>query len=201
MNRTKGTPVKRKLAVAAAAGALAVALALVVAACGGNGDSNGVASLTDTTGQTTTGAGANGSGTASKEDREKAQLEYAKCMREHGVDMPDPVNGELRLKAQRGDEKKVQEAQKACQGILEGVAPELNEEQKAKLREAALEFAKCMREHGVDMPDPKVDESGGLTQLMPEGSSPDDPKVQKAQKACQPILNAGRPKNPSVQSQ
>jgi hypothetical protein len=36
---------------------------------------------------------------------------------------------------------------------------------------------------------------------MPEGSSPDDPKVQEAQKACQPILNAAEPKNSSGQSQ
>jgi hypothetical protein len=192
--------VKRKLVLATAVGALSVALTLVLAACGGNGDSNDVASLTDTTGQTTTGAD-QGSGAASKTDREKAALEYAKCMREHGVDFPDPVNGRFEFKAERRDQRKMQEAQEACRDILRDAAPPLTEEQEAELRQAALDFAKCMREHGVDMPDPKFGQGGGVTQLMPEGSSPDDPKVQEAQKACQPILNAAEPKNSSGQSQ
>jgi hypothetical protein len=59
-------------AIAVAVAALFIVLAL--AACGGGGDSGG----------------AQGSGAKAWQ---KAQLEYAKCMREHGVDFPDPVNG------------------------------------------------------------------------------------------------------------
>jgi hypothetical protein len=31
----------------------------------------------------------------------------------------------------------------------------------AKLQEAALKFTRCMRRHGIDMPDPKAGQGGG----------------------------------------
>ena len=31
-----------------------------------------------------------------------------------------------------------------------------------KTKQAMLDFARCMRQHGVDMPDPKFDERGGV---------------------------------------
>jgi hypothetical protein len=180
-----------KLVQATALGALALTLPFALAACGGGGDSNGVASL-NPNGQTTTDS-SNGSGGASPKDRRAAELAFAKCMREHGVDMPDPVNGRFDLKVKRGDQKNAEEAQKACGKILERVAPRLNEEEQAKMREAALDYAKCMREHGIDMPDPKFQEGGGMTMRMPEGAKPDDPKFKEAQKACEPIMRAARP--------
>jgi hypothetical protein len=182
---------KRKLVRATAIGALAVALAVVAAACGGSDDSSGVASLTNT-GQTTTNS-SDGSGETSPKERREAALKFAQCMREHGVDMPDPVNGRFELQVKPGDQKKAGEAQRACQKYLQAVAPQMSEEEEAELREAALEFAKCMREHGVDMPDPKFQEGGGMTLRMPAGTRDDDPKFKAAQKACDPILRAARP--------
>jgi hypothetical protein len=187
--------VKRKLGFVATAGVLLVAVALVLAGCGGNGDSDGVASLTDTTAQASGDTGSRG---ASEEEREQAQLEYAQCMREHGVDFPDPVNGRFEFKGTPGDQAKMEEAQEACRDILEDVAPPpLTEEQKAELQQAALDFAKCMREHGIDYPDPQF-QDGGVLQRMPEGAE-DDPKFEEAQKACQPILDAVQPDGPSTE--
>jgi uncharacterized protein (DUF305 family) len=182
---------KRKLVRATALGALAGALTLVVAACGGNDDSSGVASLTNT-GQSTTSS-SSGSGGASPKERREAELKFAQCMREHGVDMPDPVNGRFDLKVKPGDQKKAGEAQRACQKYLQDVAPRMSEEQQAKMREAALDYAKCMREHGIEMADPQFQEGGGMTMRIPEGTREDDPKFKEAQKACEPILRAARP--------
>jgi hypothetical protein len=191
--------VRQKLGFATAVGLLAVALGLALTACGGDGDSDGVASLTDTNGQSTNGSqGSNDSDGASAKDREEAGLAYARCMREHGIDFPDPVNGRFEFKNQRGDQRKLEEAQKACQDILRDAAPEVSEEQEAEIREAAVAFAKCMREHGVDMPDPKFPEGGGVLMRMPRGSE-DDPDFQEAQKACQPILNEAEPDGPTMQ--
>ena len=176
---------KRKLGLAVVAGALAVALALAATACGGGGDNNGVASLDPTTGQTTTGD--EGSGGKGKPDAKQAALDFARCMREHGVDMPDPVNGRLELRSQRGDQRKVDEAQKACRHILEDAMPPLSEEQKAAMRDAALDFAKCMREHGVDIPDPV---NGRLELRSKRG---DQRKLEEAQKACRHILEDAMP--------
>jgi hypothetical protein len=184
--------VKRKLGVAATAGALAAALILVLTACGGNDDSDGVASLTDTTGQSTTeggqDSGGDGSGTVSEEEREEAALEYAQCMREHGIDMPDPVNGRFELSSTPGDQEDLEEAEEACGDILQDVAPQLSEEQESELQDATLEFARCMREHGIDFPDPEFEEGGGILMRMPEGTE-NDPKFDEAQEACQPILD------------
>jgi hypothetical protein len=185
--------VKRKIGVAATAGALAGALILVLTACGGNGDSDDVASLTDTTGQSTTeGSGDNGSSAPSEEEREEAELEFAQCMREHGIDFPDPVNGRFQFRGEAGDAEKMEEAQEACGDILEGVVPQPSEEEQAEMQEALLAFARCMREQGIDFPDPEFQEGGGALQMMPEGTE-DDPKFDEAQEACQPILDAVPP--------
>jgi hypothetical protein len=187
----------RKLRLGATASALGVALILALTACGGEGDSGGVASLTDTTGQSA-GNGSQGSGDgASKGDREKAQLDYARCMREHGLDFPDPVNGRFEFKGQERDVGKMEEAQTACAPILEEAAPpKPSEEQEAEMREATLDFAKCMRKHGVDMPDPEFPEGGGALMRMPRGAE-NDPQFEEAEKACQPILEAAMPGEPS----
>jgi hypothetical protein len=189
---------KRTLGLAIAAGAIAVVLALALTGCGGSDDSDGVASLTDTTGQSTGGDGqGSGDGGDARRDREQAALDYARCMREHGVDMPDPVNGRFEFKNERRDQRKVEEAQQACQDILRDAAPPVDEEQEAEMREAALRFAKCMRQHGVDMPDPTFPEGGGMLMRMPEGAE-DDPQFDEAQKACQPILDAAQPEESST---
>jgi len=182
--------VKRKLGLAATAGALAVALTLGLTACGGSGDSTGVASLTDTSGQSATDG--DGAATTAEQDPQEAALAFARCMREHGVDMPDPsANGGIQLNVgPDGDPEKVEEAQQACDHFLQNAGPQLSEEQQSAIQDAALAFAKCMREHGIDMPDPQF-EGGRMTlQGGPEnGMDPDDPKFQEAQEACQPIMD------------
>jgi hypothetical protein len=183
---------KQKLGLVAAVG-LVVALALVVTACGGDGDSNdGVVSLTPTTAQSSESQGSGDSDGMSRKEREQALLKYARCMRENGVNLPDPVNGRFDLRANRGQERKVAAAQEACRDILKNAAPKLSEEQQAEVREAALKFAKCMREHGVDMPDPKFRAGGGVLVQMPPGTER-DPDLESAQKACQSILKAVEP--------
>jgi hypothetical protein len=49
--------------------------------------------------------------------------------------------------------------------------------------QAALAFARCMREHGVSMPDPKVT-ADGILQELPRGLDPDDPRLRGAERAC-----------------
>jgi hypothetical protein len=185
--------VNRRFGVIATAGVLAVTLALVLAACGGSGDSGGVASLTDTAGQTTT----NEDEASGSTDPEQAALEYTQCMRENGVDMADPgANGELRLEVRPGERQKVEKAQRACEHLLEKARPKLSEEQQNAMQDALLAFAKCMRKNGIDMPDPVFGEGGKVTQRDSSGRglNPDDPKFKKAEEACSPILDEGRRK-------
>ena len=184
-------------ALPGAAAALFIVLAL--AACGGGGGSGGVASL-DGSKQ----SDSDGTATTSSEDPQDAALEFVKCMREHGVDMPDPTaGGGIQLRVTPGGAAKAEKAQKACQSILEKAAPKLTEEQQNVMQDAALAFARCMRQHGVDVPDPKFG-NGGITMETRNkrgGTGPDlnDPQFKAAQQACQPIVDraareAGLPK-------
>src|SRR5688572_208984 len=142
-------------------------------------------------------------------DPEQAIFDFAECMREHGIDMPDPEivrggpgeGGERGFIGRGADEgpaarqfdpnsEEFQAAEEACREHLEGFGagpgdgPELSEEQ----QQAFLDFAECMREHGIDMPDPQFD-GGGVTIGPPdEGEGPAfDPgseEFQLAEEAC-----------------
>jgi hypothetical protein len=185
----------------------AIALAVValftvpaLAACGGGGDSGGVASLGGSNGSND--GGSDGTQTTASQDPEDAALAFVKCMREHGIDMPDPSSGGgIRLTVHPGNETKANAAQKACEPLLQAAKPKLTEEQQTAMQDAALAFAKCMREHGVDMPDPTFGKDGAVMLKRSKGSTgldPDDPKFKAAEKACQPIVeraarNAGLP--------
>ncbi|MQA97362.1 MAG: hypothetical protein GEV11_22995 [Streptosporangiales bacterium] len=137
--------------------------------------------------QGATGSGDGGDGTtknakASDEDRMR---EFAKCMRQNGVDMPDPQDGKMVLKNDEGPEgeKKLQAAQAKCRHLMPngGKPPSMSPEQVAKARE----HAKCMRENGIEkFPDPdgsgKIEFKGGPGSEM----DPESDEFQAAQKAC-----------------
>jgi hypothetical protein len=176
----------------------ALALMLAVAGCGGGGNNrDGVASLSGANKPTTTTS-------AGPVSKQKAALEFARCMRQHGIDMPDPqFSGNRITQELRGgpgkkgpDDPKFKAAQQACNKYLPngGQPPKLNPQERQQL----VEFARCMREHGIDVPDPGpnsggivVKRSGANGRNAPEPE--DDPKFKAAQQACQKYLpNAGK---------
>jgi hypothetical protein len=176
----------------------------LLAACGGSGgaESPGVASLDE--GSATTDASNSDepeTSEASPEDREQALLDYAACMRDHGIDMPDPKisseeGGGILIEQEGGadlnpESDEFQQADEACQPILEDAMGdiEVDPEQQAEMREQLLEFAQCMRDHGIDMDDPVFDENGRVeiktNGPVGGGSDPrDDEDFQAAQEAC-----------------
>ena len=165
--------------------------ALLLTACGGS-DGPGVASLGGSSAAPTptTGAG-------SQDDR---ALAFARCMRANGVpDFPDPQpggggtsfevgggSGGGDLNARSAEEiAALERAQQACRELLP--VPELSEADRTRLQDAALAYARCMRENGLaDFPDPQSDGSG-MVKIGPgpgAGVSPDDPAFREADKAC-----------------
>jgi hypothetical protein len=157
-----------------------LALALGVAACGGGGKASGVASLKGgdkATATTRAGAGS---------DRQAA-LAYARCMRQHGINMPDPkfdAQGHSSQQLPGGvgpDDPKFKAADQACNKYLPngGEPPKPNPQEQQQM----LAFARCMRQHGIDMPDPKP--NGGIDADAGAGVNPDSPKFKAAERACQ----------------
>ncbi|MBB4774207.1 hypothetical protein [Actinomadura livida] len=89
---------------------------------------------------------------------EDARLKFAQCMRENGVDVPDPGAGDAGAKrlGEGTDRKKLEAALEKCRSWLQagGVMPDLKD---PEVRDRYVEFAQCMRENGVDIPDPGPD--------------------------------------------
>jgi hypothetical protein len=178
-------------------------LVVSLAACGGGGgDGDSVASLdgtgSDDTASADDGGGGGGQGGRSdiSPEFQDAMVEFAECMRDHGLDFPDPgTSGDgLVVIGPGGDgeppsQTEVDEfeaADEACRHILEAVADEMprpDPEQEAEMRDQALAFAECMRDHGVDFPDPQFDE-GGRTAIGVGEIDPSEPEFQDAQEAC-----------------
>jgi hypothetical protein len=164
---------------------VAVAAALALGACGSSGDDSGGTS-------------------GSRQDKAfQGALKFAKCMREHGIDMPDPQrtgNGAIKqtINGKPGSRAAMEAAQKACQKYMQiggGKAPSAAEQ--AKVKDAMLAYAKCMRDNGVDMPDPKFSGGGVQFQLgsgarngSSGGPNPDSPVFKAADKVCHSKLAA-----------
>jgi hypothetical protein len=66
-------------------------------------------------------------------------------------------------------------------------------------RQAALAFARCMRQHGTDLPDPQIT-ADGIDQQPPTGVARDDPRLTAAQQACAQACQtaAFRPSSPAA---
>ena len=176
-------------------GATAVVLVLLVTACGqGSDDPDAVASL----GDAEAGAGEEADADTAAKSFEDAMLDFAECMREQGIDMPDPStrsgggssemvvvdpgvgDGGVDL-----DEEQFSAAEKQCGHLMEGVMPDLSPEEMDRMQDEMLAFARCMRDHGIDMPDPEAD--GSMTMgIGGDGIDLHDPDFQAAEKECRP---------------
>ena len=122
----------------------------------------------------------NGDGRASSAPSASADLlllcvAWAKCMREHGMVVPDPMPSQgLAIPGDPGDPK-VSAAMTACRSLQPAADGPADD---PAARQKLAEYFKCLREHGVDVPEP---DANGLQRL------PDmrDEKVAAAAGACQ----------------
>ena len=176
---------RRALAVTTAAAALALS------ACGGDGDNSSASS-----------------GQSSRERAQEGALKFARCMRQNGVDMPDPEIGEDGIRIRRraddpaaggkamGESAKERAAQQKCQKHLKEGLRELTPEKRAELRDAGVKYAQCMRDNGIsNMPDPQPD--GGMMLKSspgdPNSVNPESPTFQAAHEQCERHLAKVRP--------
>jgi len=171
--------------------ALGLLLGLAAAGCGGTDDGDdGVATAGKGPSRT-----ASASPHAERLTDEERQVRFAQCMREHGIDMPDPEidGGRVAINLPEGtDRQKVEAAMEKCKQYLPngGEPPKLDPETTEQLRK----YAQCMRDNGIsEFPDP--DPNGGIRIQAEPGSrlDPEDPTFKAAQKACAKYQPAPRP--------
>jgi hypothetical protein len=143
------------------------------------------------------GGGAGASEASARADKEQAGLDFARCMREHGVNVPDPKpvgGGGMRfsMRVDAGNEAKARRAQAACDHFLRGAMNSPSKADQQKMLEAALKWASCMRQNGVDVPDPKPVGSGGPMKVGPGPKlNPKDPAFRRADAKCRSLLPGG----------
>ena len=148
---------------------------------------------------------------------EERLLAFAECMRQHGVDFPDPVveaDGTVTFGFRPGGgagqgagniraNPDLPAAREACGDLLEGLAfgPGSGNFDQTELQDTLLEFAQCMRDNGIDMGDPDLRDFGPGNDDEPQPGRPfggidfDDPDVAAAFEVCQqqaPLAGRGR---------
>ena len=156
---------------------LVVALStLALAACGDDGGSAG--------------------GGPKADGRKDGALKFAQCMRQNGVDVPDPKTDENGMVVIEGGKTPSSEdttrdpdfekADAACRKYLQNaLPPKLSEEKQKEFKDKALAHAKCMREQGIDFPDPRIGEGGEVSiEIGGNGIDPESPKFKAAQDKC-----------------
>ena len=147
---------KRRLAVLAALPALALS-----AACGAQSFASASTPAPAATTGTTTGG-------AAKPSWHETALKFAACMRENGIDIPDPVKGQdLDTSAvTKGTQAQLDAAMKACKEwdsvILGGAGPSSPEDD-AKF----AAWARCLQKGGVWQPVGKEAKPAGFQQVKP----------------------------------
>jgi hypothetical protein len=159
-------------------GVAIAALSLGVAACGGDPESEA-------------NAGTGGGPSQSEQEKlREAGLKFAQCMRENGVEnFPDPQadgSSMIRVGPDSGiTPEQMEEGEKACAHLREEIRPQMSEADQAEFKEQALEHARCMREHGIDFPDPEFSADGKVTMKLKRGEvDPEDPDFKAAQEEC-----------------
>jgi hypothetical protein len=103
---------------------------------------------------------------------DEVELAHSQCMRDHGVeDWPDPVftDGDSDIRLPEGfdlESPEVREAEAECASVRQGAEPGSGGDDRADRdaveaeMDAMLEFAACMRDQGIDFPDPVLGEDG-----------------------------------------
>ncbi|MBV8998634.1 MAG: hypothetical protein JO304_06215 [Solirubrobacterales bacterium] len=140
-------------------------------ACGGS-------SSTDTSGAS------QGTG---QQQRVAALTQFAGCARAHGIPVPDPnsqgeIPGAEQLKQQYVNTPQGQATLKACGSYLRKAVLQLTPANTQSFRRAVLLSARCMRAHGIPVPDPGPD--GQINLAAAASIDQASPQFQQAEQAC-----------------
>ncbi|MGW5364548.1 hypothetical protein [Actinopolymorpha pittospori] len=138
---------------------------LTVSSCGrpaggGTGSGDGIASAGGASAASGTTAAADAGPSPAADSAERLR-QFAACMRDQGIDMPDPDPASGKLEIGGGGGKgadtaagklDLQEAMRACRRYAPPKLADVRNDPKALDR--MREIAACLRQHGIDVADP-----------------------------------------------
>lgn len=143
-----------------------IPLALFASACSSSSPDKGTDSSSPVTGSD---SGGDGGGKVSDD-----ALKLTQCLREQGIDIPDPKPGQDPRGLTLGkdvDPAQFQKAMAACGRDTSSGSGAGDSDQKAQ--DAAVKMAQCMRGKGYDMPDPKLVDGNMPANKIPDGVDKD----------------------------
>lgn len=205
---------------------LATLCVAALAACGSTADSSSgdIASLgTDESAAASndTGESTPDTSTSDSIDPADAFVAYTECMRDEGIDLPDAqivssdggatqggviAIGSAEPGSENGpqsdlpdfDSEEYEAANDLCQPILDDAMGEIeiDPEVQAEQREQMLAHAQCMRDQGIDFPDPVFSDNGSVTMTVgdDEGgpmSDAESEEMNAAFEACNDLMGGG----------
>lgn len=148
------------------------------------------------------GPEADDDGEADEGDVEAANAAYMDCMRDEGIELdsaeieesearavgPESDDQGATVNGVEVDEQEFAEAQETCEPLLADVVAsrDVDPEQIAEMQDEMLAFSECMREQGVNWPDPTFEEDG-IVSMEHDDADPDmpDPNSDEAQAAME----------------
>lgn len=176
------------------AAAAIAAFGLLLSGCGSQGDDSGIAKLGDANADATVAPTAEGSA-------EEQALAFARCMRDNGVDFPDPTvdaDGNPSFEGAFGrsqdggfdpGDTSFRDAMTACGDLMEGLQMGMGGGgtfDQTAITEALYNYTQCLRDEGLDVGDITLDS------MMPggPGGGPDSGAATGTD-AAPPTLAAG----------
>lgn len=166
------------------AGALALfGVSSALAACGGSGHPS--------TGSSGAGAPASNSSGSPASKQETAHLQFAQCLREHGVNISDQGLS-ASPNALKVPQSTLRAAFSAC-GKYQAASSGASPTQQNEGREAVVSYARCLRKAGLNVPEPTGTDIASLAAFRQAlGEQEQSPAFQKANEACKSSLPSGR---------
>ena len=121
-----------------------------------------------------------GSTAAPTQNTNDQMVKFAQCMRQQGIDIPDPQGGKLDITVSGGADTKAKfdAALQVCQKYMPKEMPGGASD---KDRDHALKMVECLRKRGINALDPPP----GSAAVQVEGKPGDQSKAEQAQQACQ----------------
>jgi hypothetical protein len=116
-----------------------------------------------------------------------ALTQFAACARAHGIPVPDPnsqgqIPGADQLKQRYVNTPQGQATLKACGSYLRKAETQVTPANTQQFRHAVLLSARCMRAHGIPVPDPGPD--GRIDPAAAASINKASPQFLQAQRAC-----------------
>jgi hypothetical protein len=123
-----------------------------------------------------------------------ALTQFAACARTHGIPVPDPnaqgeISGSQQLKRQYQNTPQGQATLKACGSYLKRAATQLTRANTQQARQATLLAVRCMRAHGIPIPDPGP--TGQINPVAAASINQASPQFQQAEQACAHLIPGG----------